>query len=170
MLATLLLWVLLLCTVQPDMCLGPHSCATSGNPAWHQMQKWLLHLSCAALCLPLIASSFVLTCALPAAPSKAVLLKQWSGQLLVAVKTRQKYLTVVFDVQDILRDPVKAADGVTYERKEITDWLSKHDTSPMTNVPMPNKELAPDRELVRKMERLQRRIAAAERRAEGEAV
>jgi len=99
---------------------------------------------------------------LPAAPSKAVLLKQWSGQLLVAVKTRQKYLTVVFDVQDILRDPVKAADGVTYERKEITDWLSKHDTSPMTNVPMPNKELAPDRELVRKMERLQRRIAAVD--------
>ena len=88
----------------------------------------------------------------------------------MAVVTRQKYLTVVFDVQDILHDPVKAADGVTYERKDITDWLSEHDTSPMTNMPMPNKELAPDRELTRKMERLQRRIAAAERRAEGEAV
>ncbi|DBB00067.1 TPA: hypothetical protein ACH3X1_013923 [Trebouxia sp. C0004] len=70
---------------------------------------------------------------------------------------------------DILQDPVKAADGRTYERKDITDWLSKHDTSPMTNVPMPNKELAPDRELIRKMERLQRRIAAAEKRAAGEA-
>ena len=30
---TLLLCVLLLCTIQLDMCLGPHSCATSGNPA-----------------------------------------------------------------------------------------------------------------------------------------
>lgn len=124
-------------------------------------------MCCALLAVHCIV--FVLPCALPAALSKAVLLK-WSGQLLVAFVTRQTYLIDVFDVQDILRDPVKAADGVTYERKEITDWLSKHDTSPMTNVPMPNKELAPDRELVRKMERLQRRIAAAERRAEGEAV
>ncbi|KAL0038821.1 hypothetical protein WJX79_009210 [Trebouxia sp. C0005] len=70
---------------------------------------------------------------------------------------------------DILQDPVKAADGRTYEREDITKWLREHDTSPMTNMPMLNKELAPDRELIRKMERLQRRITAAERRAEGDA-
>jgi len=141
---------------------------------WNCHMASLLYLSYAALCLPFIASSFVLPsaaiCALPAALTKAKLLKQCSGQLLMAVMTRQKYLIAVFDMQDILKDPVKAADGRTYERKDITDWLSKHDTSPMTNVPMPNKELAPDRELIRKMERLQRRIAAAERRAEEEAV
>lgn len=83
--------------------------------------------------------------------------------------TKQQYLTVVLHVQDILQDPVKAADGRTYEREDITKWLREHDTSPMTNMPMLNKELAPDRELIRKMERLQRRITAAERRAEGDA-
>lgn len=30
-------------------------------------------------------------------------------------------------------DPVIAADGYTYERTAILDWLQQHETSPMTN-------------------------------------
>jgi hypothetical protein len=41
-------------------------------------------------------------------------------------------------------DPVVAADGVTYERAAITEWLAGKDTSPMTNVRLPNKELHPN--------------------------
>lgn len=41
-------------------------------------------------------------------------------------------------------DPVVAADGVTYERTAITRWLSMRNTSPMTNVRLPNKRLTPN--------------------------
>ena len=30
-------------------------------------------------------------------------------------------------------DPVIAADGYTYERSAISDWLQQHETSPVTN-------------------------------------
>ena len=30
-------------------------------------------------------------------------------------------------------DPVIAADGYTYERSAIQDWLQQHQTSPVTN-------------------------------------
>lgn len=45
---------------------------------------------------------------------------------------------------EVLREPVVAADGITYERKAITNWLATHDTSPMTNVVLSNKELHPN--------------------------
>ncbi len=38
--------------------------------------------------------------------------------------------------QDIMKDPVIALDGVTYEREVITAWVSEHGTSPMTRGPM----------------------------------
>ena len=44
-------------------------------------------------------------------------------------------------VQDIMREPVMAADGHTYERLAIADWLAQHDTSPLTNEVMPSKQL-----------------------------
>lgn len=44
-------------------------------------------------------------------------------------------------VQDYFEDPVTAADDYTYERYAITDWLSKHNTSPMTNLPLPHQGL-----------------------------
>jgi len=34
--------------------------------------------------------------------------------------------------QDIMKDPVIAQDGHTYERTNITNWLDKHGTSPIT--------------------------------------
>jgi hypothetical protein len=38
-------------------------------------------------------------------------------------------------------DPVMCADGHTYERKAIEDWLQNHDTSPTTNEPLVSKHL-----------------------------
>lgn len=35
-----------------------------------------------------------------------------------------------------MEDPVMAADGYTYERKAIMQWLKAHRRSPMTNDPM----------------------------------
>lgn len=34
---------------------------------------------------------------------------------------------------ELMVDPVVAADGKTYERKEIERWLEHHDTTPLTN-------------------------------------
>jgi len=45
-------------------------------------------------------------------------------------------------------DPVKAADGNTYERKSIEDWLLTNDTSPLTNEPLANKFLVPNHALL----------------------
>jgi hypothetical protein len=45
---------------------------------------------------------------------------------------------------EIMQDPVICCDGNTYERREITHWLSNHDTSPKTNLPLTNKVLIPN--------------------------
>ncbi|BDA41676.1 probable U-box domain-containing protein 37 at C-terminar half [Coccomyxa sp. Obi] len=45
---------------------------------------------------------------------------------------------------DVLRDPVVACDGYSYERDAIKDWLRKHDTSPMTNEKLESKHLIPN--------------------------
>ena len=42
---------------------------------------------------------------------------------------------------EIMRDPVMAADGHTYERRAITEWFAHHDTSPITNLALDNKHL-----------------------------
>ena len=46
--------------------------------------------------------------------------------------------------QVIMSDPVTAADGFTYERAAITDWLEQKDTSPITGAVLANKTLAPN--------------------------
>lgn len=54
--------------------------------------------------------------------------------------------------RDIMDDPVVAADGHSYERSAITQWLSLHSghasngqqRSPMTNVPLANAGLIPN--------------------------
>lgn len=45
--------------------------------------------------------------------------------------------------QDLMDDPVNAADGNVYERAAIERWLLSHDTSPLTNARLPHKELTP---------------------------
>ena len=44
----------------------------------------------------------------------------------------------------VMTDPVIAADGHTYERMAIVEWLETHDTSPLTNDPLPSKVLFPN--------------------------
>ncbi|CAI5476210.1 unnamed protein product [Closterium sp. Yama58-4] len=46
-----------------------------------------------------------------------------------------------------MTDPVVAADGFTYERSSIEEWLKTHDTSPSTNEPLPHKYLTPNHSL-----------------------
>lgn len=45
---------------------------------------------------------------------------------------------------EIMDDPVICADGFTYDRCSIEPWLTNHNTSPMTNIELPNKTLIPN--------------------------
>ena len=45
---------------------------------------------------------------------------------------------------EIMRDPVVAADGITYERVAITNWLLTHDVSPVTNLSIQSTNLIPN--------------------------
>jgi hypothetical protein len=49
---------------------------------------------------------------------------------------------------NLLKDPVIAADGHTYEREAITNWLKDNNRSPITNQPLKNKELIPNMKLI----------------------
>merc|ERR1712098_556027 len=44
---------------------------------------------------------------------------------------------------DLMKDPVMCADGHTYERHAIEEWLSLKDTIPITNQTLVNKNLIP---------------------------
>lgn len=46
--------------------------------------------------------------------------------------------------QDVMEDPVFAADGYTYERMAIASWMQGHNTSPMTNLTLEHKYLTPN--------------------------
>jgi hypothetical protein len=43
--------------------------------------------------------------------------------------------------QEVMRDPVMATDGYTYERLALESWLTNHDTSPISNARMQHKHL-----------------------------
>lgn len=47
-------------------------------------------------------------------------------------------------LQEVMVDPYVASDGYTYDRKAIELWLSTNETSPMTNLRLPNKSLIPN--------------------------
>ena len=44
-------------------------------------------------------------------------------------------------LQILMKDPVVAQDGYTYERTAITEWLSKNSTSPMDRSEITNKNV-----------------------------
>ncbi|KAM4697891.1 WD repeat, SAM and U-box domain-containing protein 1 [Rhinophrynus dorsalis] len=48
---------------------------------------------------------------------------------------------------EVMTDPVIASDGYSYERKAIENWISTKRTSPMTNLPLENLLLTPNRTL-----------------------
>mmetsp|Transcript_55447 Transcript_55447/g.120873 ORF Transcript_55447/g.120873 Transcript_55447/m.120873 type:complete len:328 (-) Transcript_55447:80-1063(-) len=62
--------------------------------------------------------------------------------------------------RSLLRDPVMAADGHTYEREAIIRWLTRHNTSPMTGLPVPNRIIVPNM-MARKMARILREAGVA---------
>lgn len=50
--------------------------------------------------------------------------------------------------RELMKDPVIAADGYSYERESIESWIGgKNKTSPMTNLPLPTTLLTPNRSL-----------------------
>ena len=50
--------------------------------------------------------------------------------------------------QEIMRDPVVTADGHTYERDRIAQWLTQHRTSPLGgHAPLAHTNLAPNHAL-----------------------
>ncbi|XP_023806551.1 WD repeat, SAM and U-box domain-containing protein 1 isoform X2 [Oryzias latipes] len=50
--------------------------------------------------------------------------------------------------RELMKDPVIAADGFSYERESIESWIrGKHKTSPMTNLPLRTTLLTPNRSL-----------------------
>ncbi|KAF2535132.1 hypothetical protein F2Q68_00018940, partial [Brassica cretica] len=44
-------------------------------------------------------------------------------------------------LKGVMNQPCLASDGYTYDREAIEDWLREKDTSPMLNLPLPNKNL-----------------------------
>ncbi|XP_028096898.1 U-box domain-containing protein 52-like [Camellia sinensis] len=48
------------------------------------------------------------------------------------------------DFKDIMEEPCVAVDGYTYDRKAIQTWLEENDKSPMTNLPLPTRNLIPN--------------------------
>ena len=48
---------------------------------------------------------------------------------------------------NIMKDPVIASDGFTYDRESIELWLRDHETSPTTNDVLSTKTLFPNRTL-----------------------
>ena len=47
-------------------------------------------------------------------------------------------------LQELMTDPVSTCDGHTYERAAIAQWLQRNSTSPLTNVPLPTRQLTPN--------------------------
>ncbi|XVF11237.1 hypothetical protein REPUB_Repub08aG0009100 [Reevesia pubescens] len=46
-------------------------------------------------------------------------------------------------LKEVMDEPCVAADGYTYDRKSIEQWLERNDKSPLTNLPLSNKNLLP---------------------------
>lgn len=53
---------------------------------------------------------------------------------------------------EIMEDPVVCADGHSYERAVIKNWLATHDTSPLTGLTLPHKELVTNRAVKKAIE------------------
>ncbi|XP_062206015.1 U-box domain-containing protein 70-like isoform X2 [Phragmites australis] len=47
-------------------------------------------------------------------------------------------------ILQVMKNPHIAADGFTYEAEAIKDWFEAHDTSPMTNLALPNRATIPN--------------------------
>ena len=48
---------------------------------------------------------------------------------------------------EVMREPVFTADGHTYERAAIEEWLERKSSSPLTGEPLAHKHLTPNHAL-----------------------
>ena len=56
-----------------------------------------------------------------------------------------------------MTDPVRTSDGQVYERMQIQQWFANgRNTSPITNIPLPNLRLTPEEPLRRAIDEYQR--------------
>lgn len=46
--------------------------------------------------------------------------------------------------QELMKDPVVAADGFTYEREHISKWMATCNLSPSTGLPLAHTALTPN--------------------------
>ena len=65
---------------------------------------------------------------------------------------------------EVMRNPVFAPDGVTYEKDAIVDWLRQHGTSPVTRAPMTADALALDGTVQARVQEWRRRQREQRRR------
>jgi hypothetical protein len=61
---------------------------------------------------------------------------------------------------ETMKDPVIAADGFSYERSAIEDWLSSHHTSPLTNERLVHAYVFPNRNLLQAIETFMQDVGA----------
>merc|ERR1719231_1767068 len=54
--------------------------------------------------------------------------------------------------QDVMNDPVKTVDGMTYDRPAIERWLFHRSTAPLTGLPLSSKTLTPNSQLREQIE------------------
>ena len=47
-------------------------------------------------------------------------------------------------MQEVMQEPVIAADGHTYDRLAMEQWLQQHDTSPVTGSMLQHKRIVPN--------------------------
>ena len=74
---------------------------------------------------------------------------------------------------ELMKNPVMAPDGITYERWAIEEWIKEHQTSPLTREPIPaDSKLIPNRVLENMIEvlvtEITRRELAEDRLAQAE--
>ncbi|CAN6860657.1 unnamed protein product, partial [Brassica oleracea] len=50
-------------------------------------------------------------------------------------------------LKDVMNEPCVAADGYTYDRRALEEWMADHRTSPVTNLPLQNINLLPNHTL-----------------------
>ena len=50
----------------------------------------------------------------------------------------------LLSLQELLGEPVIAADGYTYEKRALQEWLKQHNNSPATGKPLQNVTMLPN--------------------------
>lgn len=96
------------------------------------------------------------------------------SSLLKEAKKSKKPITVMFEVPvsddaelaectcpittELFVDPVTIADGSTFERANIEEWLKKKDTSPLTNLNLKHKQLTPNTKMKQMCDQIRRRL------------